>query len=165
MRIGARGELSFKRLFRLAVVQSGDARLPCLQANQHFRQFPVRRRSGNHRDIRRALEDSLPFLLRHTAQDNESFTRSMQFLVIVQPIEDFLFRLVADGAGVVQDQVGGSLGIYLGIALMTQSADDFLRVMYVHLAAESLEIKRLVGCHGETEYTAVCAGHGCPGGR
>jgi hypothetical protein len=50
----------------------------------------------------------------------------MQLLVIVQPVEDFLFRLVADGAGVVQDQVGGSLGIYLGIALMTQSADDFL---------------------------------------
>jgi hypothetical protein len=27
--------------------------------------------------------------------------------------------------------------------------------MYVHLAAESLEIKRLVGCHGESEYTAA----------
>jgi hypothetical protein len=29
--------------------------------------------------------------------------------------------------------------------------------MYVHLATESLEIKRLVGCHVETEYTAVGA--------
>jgi hypothetical protein len=36
--------------------------------------------------------------------------------------------------------------------------------MHVHLATESLEIERLIGCHGESEYTAVgAAPDGSPG--
>jgi hypothetical protein len=42
---------------------------------------------------------------------------------------------------------------------MAKSADDFLRVMHIHLATESFEIKRFFRRHIETEYTAVRAGH------
>ena len=159
MRIGARRKLGFEGLFCLTVIQSGDARLPCLQANQHLRQFAVGSRSRDHGNIRSALEDFFPFLLRHAPQDHEAFALGVELLVVVQAVKDLLFGFIADGAGVVEDQVGGDLGIYLLVALMAQRADDFLRVMHIHLATESFEIKRFFRRHIETEYTAVRGGH------
>jgi hypothetical protein len=44
---------------------------------------------------------------------------------------------------------------------MAKSADDFLGVMHIHLATESLKVKRFFRRHGETEYTAVGGGHEC----
>ena len=155
MGIGARRELRLKGLFGLSVVEPGDARLPCLQPNQHLRQFAVGSRSRDQRNIGSALEDPLPFLLRHAAQHHEAFAGSVQLLVVVQTVEDLLFGFVADGAGVVEDQIGGGFGIYLGVAFMAKSADDFLRIMHIHLATESLKIERFIGRHSETEYTAV----------
>jgi hypothetical protein len=72
--IGARRKLGFERFFRLPVIEAGDAPLPCLQADQHLWQFAVGRRPGDHRHVRGAVENPLPFLLRHAAQDNEPFT-------------------------------------------------------------------------------------------
>ena len=163
VRIGARRKLGFEGFFGLTVVQAGDARLPCLQPAQHLRQFAVRSRARHHRYIRSALEDPLPFLLRHATQHHEAFALGVQLLVVVQAVEDLLFGFIADGAGVVEDQVGGDLGIHLLVALMAKSADDFLGVMHIHLATESLKIKRFFRRHGETEYTAVGGGHGCRG--
>ncbi len=154
VRVGARGKLGFESLFGLAVVETGDARLPCLQPAQHLRQFAIGGRSGNQRNIGSALEDPLPFLLRHAAQNDKAFARGIELLVIVQAVEDLLFGFVADRASVVEDQVGGNFRIHLLVALMAKSADDFFRVMDIHLATESFKIERFSGRHGETEYTA-----------
>ena len=58
-------------------------------------------------------------------------------------MKDLLLRLVADGAGVVEDEAGFGLVGDLGVALMLQRSDDFFRVMGVHLAAEGFDIERL----------------------
>ena len=79
----------------------------------------------------------------------------MQLFVVIQAVEDLLFSFVADGAGVVQDQIGGNLGIYLVVALMLQRADNFFRVVYIHLATEGLKVKGLFCCHDDPEYTAA----------
>ena len=165
MAIGAGRKLGFEGLFGLPVIEPGDARLPCLQPDQHLRQLAVGGRSGDQRHIGSALEDPLPFLLRHAAQHDEALARRIKLLVVVQAIEDFLFGFVADGAGVVEDQIGGSFGIHLGVAFMAKRADDFFRVMHVHLATESLEIERFIGRHVKSEYTAASAGHDLRGRR
>src|SRR5947209_5599285 len=59
-------------------------------------------------------------------------------------MEDFLFGLVANGTGVIENQVGFLHGFHLPIALMHQRANDFFRVMDVHLAAKGLKVKRFV---------------------
>ena len=69
---------------------------------------------------------SAPFLLRHATQHHETFARSVKLLVVVQAIEDLLFGFVADGAGVVEDQVGSRFRIDLGIAFMAKRANDLL---------------------------------------
>jgi len=58
-------------------------------------------------------------------------------------MEDFLLRLVADGARVVKDQCCFLNGLDLAISLMHQCADDLLRIMHIHLAAKGFQIKRL----------------------
>ena len=68
----AGGELGLEGLVGLAVVQAGDARLACLQARQHLRQFAVGGRAGDQRDIRRTLEDLFALLLRHAAQHGKA---------------------------------------------------------------------------------------------
>jgi hypothetical protein len=57
-------------------------------------------------------------------------------LVFVQAVKDLLLGLVADGAGVVEDQAGFFFRLDLPVALLLQCADDLLRVMGIHLAAE-----------------------------
>jgi hypothetical protein len=63
-------------------------------------------------------------------------------------VEDLLLRLVADRAGVVEDQIRLVLGLDLRVALLPQRSNDLFRVMNVHLAAESLKEKRLFYRHG-----------------
>ena len=97
------------------------------------------------RDIRRALEDLFAFLLGHAAQHAKLLALLLQFLVVVQAIEDLLLGLIADGAGVVEDQPGFLDGRDLAVALRNERADDLFRVVGVHLAAKSLDVKRLLG--------------------
>ena len=113
VRILARGEFGFECLFGLPVVEPGDAILAGFKSAQHLGQLAIRGRTGDERHIRRALEDLLAFLLRHTAQHAEAFAGLVQLLVVVQAIEDFLLGFVADGAGVVEDQAGFLFGFDL----------------------------------------------------
>ena len=78
----------------------------------------------------------------------------MQFLVVVEAVEDFLFGFVADGAGVVEDQAGFFFGFNLPVALMLQCADDLFGVMGIHLAPECLKVEGFFGCHSNSEYRA-----------
>src|ERR1700677_2902321 len=84
-------------------------------------------------------------------------------------MEDFLFGFVADGAGVVEDEVGLLDGFYLTISLVDERADDFFGVMDVHLAAEGFEVESLVWIPSHrTQYKRclyemlVWVGHSCP---
>jgi len=94
--------------------------------------------------MRRALENLFAFLLGHAAQHSKLLALGQQFFVVRQPMEHFLLRLIPDGAGVVQNQVGLLDRLHLAIAFMHQGADDFFRVMHVHLAAEGFEVEGLV---------------------
>ena len=67
-------------------------------------------------------------------------------------MKDLLLGFVADGAGVVKNQAGIFLALNLAIALVLQCANDLLRVMGIHLAAEGFYIKGFVGCHGNSQY-------------
>ena len=58
-------------------------------------------------------------------------------------MKDLLLRLIANGAGVVQDQAAVILVLHPRVALLLQRPDDFFRVMGVHLAAEGLDIESL----------------------
>jgi hypothetical protein len=64
-----------------------------------------------------------------------------------------LLGFVTDGAGVVEHQVSGFDGVHLGVTLLHERADDFLGVMHVHLAAESLEVKRFLRGGHRAQYS------------
>src|SRR5262252_620717 len=93
--------------------------------------------------MRRFLEDLFALLLGHAAQDGKLLTLRLQFLVVVETMENLLLRLVTNGAGVVEDEVSLFYRIHLAISLAHERTDDFLRVMHVHLAAEGLDVKGL----------------------
>jgi hypothetical protein len=79
----------------------------------------------------------------------------MQFLVVVEAVEDLLLGFVADGAGVVEDQAGIFFRLHLPVTLMLQCANHLFGVMGIHLAAEGLKIEGFFGCHSNPEYTVM----------
>src|SRR5207249_10410259 len=105
--------------------------LPFLDLDQHLRQVALRRRSTDHRNVRRALENFLALLLGDTSQDGEFFSLRLKFFVIGEAMKHLLLGLVADGAGVVEDEASVFDGRNLAVALGNQSANDFLGVMDV----------------------------------
>ncbi len=127
-----------------AVVEPGDAALPCLDLHQHVRQIPVRRRSAHQRHMRRALKNLLAFLLRHTAQHAKLLALRLQLLVIRQAVKDFLLGFIADGAGVVENQPSLVHRRNLAIPLRNERANDLFRVMHIHLTAKGLEVEGLL---------------------
>ena len=64
-------------------------------------------------------------------------------LELLQPVKDLLLGLVADAAGVVENQLGFFGRLHPLVAFGQQRADDFFGVVRVHLAAEGLDVKRL----------------------
>ena len=79
----------------------------------------------------------------------------MELFIIVEPVEDLLFGFVPDGAGVVKDQAGVSLGFNLAVPLLLQCANDLFRVMGIHLAAEGLKVEGFLGCHNNPQYSVI----------
>ena len=71
----------------------------------------------------------------------------MELLVVIQAVEDLLLRLIADRAGVVQDQVGRFFRLHLDIAFVLERSNDLFRVVDIHLTAEGLNIEALCGGH------------------
>ncbi len=120
--------------------------------------------------MRRALENLFAFLLGHAAQHAKPLALGQQLLVVRQPVKNFLLRLIPDGARVVKNQVRLLDGLHLSVALVHQCANDFFRVMHVHLAAEGFEVEGLVGVrsHIQSQYKRcqsemlVWVGHSCP---
>ena len=117
MRIGASGEFGFEGLIGLAIVEAGHAIGARLDLHQHLGQVAVRRRAGHQRHERRALENLLAFLLRHAAENGKALPFLVELLVIVEAVEDLLLGLIANRAGVVEDEVGIFLAPDLLVAL------------------------------------------------
>src|SRR5208283_3209967 len=78
-------------------------------------------------------------------------------------MEDLLLCFIADRASVVEDEVGLLLALHLRVSLRDERADDFFRVVEVHLAAEGLDVKRLLlGTHRHPRspvYRGECLEH------
>src|SRR5215472_6040741 len=91
--------------------------------------------------MRGAFENLFAFLLRNAAEHSKLFPLFLQLLEIRQPMKDFLFGFVTDGAGVVQNQISLLDSLHLSIAFLHERADDLFRVMHIHLAAEGFQIK------------------------
>src|ERR1700756_3997017 len=95
--------------------------------------------------MRRPLKNPFTLLLRHATQHAKLLALLPQFLVISQAMKNLLLRLVANGAGVVEDEIRFLNRRDLPVALRQERAHDFLRVMHVHLAAESLWVEVFLG--------------------
>ena len=109
--------------FRLSASGFG---LPCFQIGFRGALFPtarfpaprfqlrsisataVGRRSRHQRHIRSALENLFAFLLGHAAEHAKRLALLLKFLVIGEPVKNFLLRLVADRARVVQTRSASS---------------------------------------------------------
>ena len=58
-------------------------------------------------------------------------------------MEDFLLGFIADGARVVQHQPSLLDAVDLAISLRHERPDYFFRIVHIHLATKSLQIKSL----------------------
>ncbi len=91
--------------------------------------------------MRRALENPLALLLRHAAEDGKPLPFLLQLFEVGQAMKDLLLGLIADRAGVVEDEVGIFLALHLLVAFRDERAHDLFRVVKVHLAAKGLDVK------------------------
>src|SRR5579862_3253622 len=121
----------------------GQPRLP-FQLRQHDWQILVRSRSADERDVGGTVENLFAFLLRYAAEHSEFFSLRLQLLVIGQSMKNFLLRLIADRTGVVENQIRRFDRLDLLITFLDERSHDLFRVVNVHLAAESFEIKGLL---------------------
>src|SRR5215831_1115706 len=154
MRIGPGGVLGFEAVIGLTIVQSGGA-TSRLDLHEHLWQVPVRGRSADHRDVRRPLKNLLAFLLSHAADHAELLALFLELAIVGEAMKDLLLRFVADRACVVEDEPGFLNRWNLPVALLDQSADHLFGVVHIHLAAEGLEVKRLVrGPRHQFQYKA-----------
>ena len=113
--------------------------------------------------MRRALEDLLALLLGDAAEHGKALPFLLQLLEVVQAMEDLLLGFIADRAGVVEDEVGLLFALHLRVALRDERADDFFRVVEVHLAAEGLDVKRLLRRNSQpsSDHQYIAGNGGC----
>ena len=78
------------------------------------------------------------FLLRYTAQNGEDLAAPVIFLELIQAMKNLLFGFVPDTTGVVENELGLVRCLHLSVATSNESANDFFRVVGVHLATERL---------------------------
>ena len=130
VRIGAGGKLGLETLIGLAVVETGNTnqaadhspglifRNPSFELCEHLGQIPIGSRPAHQRDMRRTLKDLLAFLLRDASEHAESLSLRFELLEIGQAMKHLLLGLVADRAGVVQNQIRLLDGLDLPIPLL-----------------------------------------------
>src|ERR1700736_6643205 len=95
--------------------------------------------------MRSALENALALLLRHASQHSEHLAFSMLLLELLQAVKHLLLGLVPNAAGVVKNQIGLFRRTDLIVAFRNQRADNFFRIVHIHLAPKGLDIKSLHG--------------------
>jgi hypothetical protein len=128
----ARGDLDERRL------RGVHQRPPLAPDARHELAHPRHRRRAEHEiDVRRPLLDGALLELRHAAHHAEHNLRSLHLerTELAQLGEDLVLGLLADRAGVHEDEIG--VGGVLGqlVALLAKQAGHPLRVVLVHLTA------------------------------
>ncbi len=123
------------------------------------RQIAVGIGPGDDVDPGGALDELLSQTLGHAADDadDERGTGFPQPFHLGQAAPDALLGVVADGAGIDEDDVG-LLGIVgMDVALLLHDRDDDLRIADVHLAAVGLEVELTTDARKGTQriYTEV----------
>ena len=144
MRIIAGGERSIEGFFGIER-ESGDAAVAGFELHQHLAEPRVAGRTGYQRDIRRPLENLFAFLLGHTTEHANDLPLAGIALEVLQTIEYFLLRLIANAARIKEDELRVSGLLHARVTLRKQSSGDFLRVVGIHLAAEGLYVESLGG--------------------
>ena len=91
--------------------------------------------------MRRLLKDVLPFLLRNAPEHSEDLAVPVFFFELLQPAEHLLFRLVADAAGVVQNQVRLFRRGNLRVPLRDERSNHLFGIVNVHLTAERFDVE------------------------
>src|SRR5262249_40858505 len=122
----------------------GELRLTALfHRGDEFRQLSELSGTANDVHVRRSVEDVLLIFLRHAAEDADDLV-GVALLVSAEPAEsavDFLLGVLADAAGVEEDDVGLSRLVGQDVALPAQRTDDQLAVEDVHLTADSFDVE------------------------
>lgn len=111
-------------------------------ACEHFGEAEEIVGAKDHVDGFFAAEDGLAFLLGDTAADADDEVRICVF-EFTEPTEeavDFVLGIVADGAGVDDDERGVVRGFGEGIAVRFEHALHFKAVVLVHLATVGLNV-------------------------
>ena len=138
-----RGELAELVLDRKLGVEN----LAVRGAGQHLRQPVIALRPDHEIDPGRAAEDLLAFGLRDAAGDGDRHVAPLRCRVLFQHAHaaefgiDLLGRLLADVAGVEDDEVGVVRRRGLGEALGGQRVRHTMRIVDVHLAAVGLDVE------------------------
>ena len=111
--------------------------------HNHFGQAVQRLRAEHHVHIRRALDNCLAFLRRHTAghADNHIGIVFFQVFDAAQVGKYFFLRFFAHGTGVEQDDVRAVRLVHLldAAVFFGQHRQHFFAVVFVHLAAEGAD--------------------------
>src|SRR5208282_4530554 len=137
----AAGELGLKTILGVEI-QSFHPAVSGLELGEQIRQLRIARRTTHQADLRRALKKALAFLLRHATQHANDFPLGRPGLAEgSQSRENFLRSLFPNAARVIEDDVSILMGIHRAVTPRHQHARNFLRIVYVHLAAESFNIK------------------------
>src|SRR2546425_1050974 len=125
----------------LARLQHGRARRA--RARHQLTHTRHRGRAEHEVDGRRSLLDLPLPELGHAAHDADEDVGPLAFekLELPQAREDLVLALLADGAGVQEDQIGVLRALRQLVALIAQQTRDALRVVLVHLTAVGDQVK------------------------
>src|SRR5207248_158026 len=96
----------------------------------------------------RSGEDSLPFLLRNATANTDLHAVALHLVQLTESREDFVLRLLANGARVEQNETGLRLVVNAPIAAQFETAGQPLAVEIVHLTAPRFDEEGSL-CHSE----------------
>src|SRR2546425_6438832 len=97
-------------------VQAGHATIAGLKLRQELGKLAVAGRTTHQANPRRALENLLAFLLRHTAQHTDHLASIRPSLELAQARKYLLRRFFTDATSVIEYQRGGLGRIHLAVA-------------------------------------------------
>ncbi len=121
--------------------KSRDTPLAGFQFGEQLRQAIITGRAAHQADVRSAFEDSLAFLLRHAPQHGEHLALPARTLELLQAAVNFALGFVAHAAGVVDHQAGLFRRGHFAVTARGEHTGDFLGIVHIHLAPESLDVK------------------------
>ena len=118
----------------------GDRLLAAPRAVHELRQGTIAVRTDDERDVPRLFQQQGTEALGHAARDSHDAVLRHVPLELTQPPDDPLLRMIADGAGVDQNDVGAVRLVDGEVAGGGELAEHQLGVAHVHLATVRLDV-------------------------